>query len=102
MAKAKRQKTEIVINDELKLIRTDPLNWTVYRLTEKEGADGDTVKEWTTTANYFVSIEHALTWVAHRMIADCGEKLTLDQAVERIEKSNRKLARDVAKALEAM
>ena len=102
MAKAKRQKTEIVINDELKLIRTDPLNWTVYRLTEKESADGSTINEWTTTANYFNNIEHALTWVAHRMIADCGEKLTLEQAVERIEKSNRKLARDVAKALEAM
>ena len=102
MAKNKRQKTEIIINDELKLIRTDPLNWTVYRLTEKEGADGSTIKEWTTTANYFANIENAITWVARWLIADSGERMTLEQAVERIEKSHRKLARDVAKALETM
>lgn len=100
MAKTKRKKTEIVINDGLKLIRTDPMNWTVCRLTEKQNADGTTAQEWTTTANYFSNVEHALTWIAHRMIADSGEQLTLEQAVERIEKSHRKLARDVAKALE--
>lgn len=102
MAKNEPKKTEIIVNDELKLIRTDSLNWTVYRLIEKEDADGGTIKEWTTTANYFANIEHAITWMAHRIIADSGEKLTLEQAVERIEKSNRKLARDVTKALESM
>lgn len=99
-----KQRTEIVINDEWKVVRENELNWQVYQWREIQKAPGGTESragefKWYASGHYFGQLAPALRWIAEEQINNSGEKYDLMQAVSAIETSNLKLASDIRKAL---
>lgn len=101
---AKRTRTEIVIDERLKIVRIDSLNWQVYErraIKDNHSTSRAGEVDWVAMPAFFRRVEHAVEWVARKRFADCGEVFeSLEDAVKAIRASNRKLARDVSKALE--
>ena len=99
MAKNKRTQTEININERFKVVRQDSLNWAVFEQKKVDKRDGSSAVEWVNANAFFGNVEHAIEWIA-RKLDDNGMVSTLEEYVSEIKASHRKLARDVAKALE--
>ncbi len=101
MAKAK---TEIQINEQWKIVKSDALNWQPFEWREienKSGAKRAGEFDWMASGHFFGQLSPALRWIAEQQV-DNGEKMTMQEAVSRIETSNLKLMRDIEKALKAV
>ena len=102
---AKHARTEIVVNERFKVIHIDSMNWQVFEYREiKENHKTNRAGEadWIALSAFFGCPEHALEWIARKQFADGGEVYdSLEAAVKAIKSSNRKLAREVAAALES-
>ena len=102
---AKHVRTEIIINERFKIVHVDALNWQVceYReIKDKNNTSRAGESDWMAQPAFFGQPEHAIEWIARKYFADGGDTYeSLEAAVKAIKASNRKLVRDVEKALES-
>lgn len=100
-----KPKTEIIINDQWKVVRQDALNWQVYQWREIKETHKTTRAgefDWVGTGHYFGQLSPALRWIADEQINDSGEQYDLMQAVSAIETSNLNLAKQIRQALKGL
>lgn len=99
-----KTKTEIQINKQWKIVKSDALNWQPFEwreIEDKGGAKRAGEFDWMASGHFFGQLSPALRWIAEQQV-DNGEKITLQEAVSLIETSNLKLMRDIEKALKVM
>lgn len=101
-----KPKTEIVVNEQYKIVRVDSLNWQVFEYKQLKAPKNPNMPsregeyDWVALQKFFGQLSPALRWLAEQQV-DNGEKMTLQEAVSTIETSNLKLMRDIEKALKA-
>ena len=104
---AKNARTEISVNERFKIVRSDTLNWQVFEFKTLKKQNNPNLKnregksDWVPLPSYFSNVENAISWIA-RKLEDNGEASTLEEYVKAIKASHRKLARELADALESM
>lgn len=97
----KSQKTEIIVTDRLKVVKVDSLNWQIFEYREIEdrpGAKRAGERDWCGLPCYFSSLKYAMLRLLDVDIAMSGEGMTLEDAIKRIERCERKIAKSVADA----
>ena len=97
----KSQKTEIIITDRLKAVKVDSLNWQIFEYREiedKPNAKRAGERDWCGLPCYFGSLKYAMLRLLDVDIATSGESMTLEDAIKRIERCERKIAKAVADA----
>ena len=104
----KHVRTEIIVNERFKVVHVDALNWQVfeYRTLKKQNNPNRQSREgksdWVALPAFFGLPEHAFEWLARKQFADGGEIYeSLEEAAKAFKASNKKLVRDVARALES-
>ena len=94
----KTEKTEIEF-EGWKLVRTDPLNYRLYRFAEKKKGENKGEAGWVAQPNYFGTLHDGVVFARNRTFDMGGFTGNLDEAIVELERLDARFLKAVREAV---